>query len=91
MTGEQFITILISLLGVMAFIAGILFWRIFTRMEKKIDDWFAEHLKCREKQMSEFVKVKEFEDWKEGRDPLWRRINRHSHDVAGKVIITEDI
>jgi len=68
------------------------------RVEKKVDAvdaktdaWMAQHLQCREWQRDNFVTNKAFEEWKQGRDPLWRRLNRHGHDPAtGKVIITED-
>ena len=91
MLGPEYNSILLSLLGVCGTVAGILFWRMFTRMEKKIDDWFNQHLQCRERQMKEFVTHDSFENWKKGRDPLWRRLNRHSHaSGSGKVIITED-
>lgn len=91
MLGSEYNSILLSLLGICGTVAGILFWRMFTRMEKKIDDWFNQHLQCRERQMKEFVTNDTFNTWKKGRDPLWRRLNRHSHDSgSGKVIITED-
>ncbi|MDI6752789.1 MAG: LPXTG cell wall anchor domain-containing protein [Thermodesulfobacteriota bacterium] len=89
MTGQEFNAILLSLLGIAALVGAILFWRMFTRMEKKIDDWFSLHLGCRERQFKEFTNKKEFDEWKKGRDLLWRRINRHAHDKDGKVVITE--
>jgi len=91
MNGTGFNNILLSLLGVAATVGAILFWRMFTRMENKIDAWFTQHLECRERQQKEFVKVKDFEKWQQGRDPLWKRLNRHAHDPqTGKVIITEE-
>jgi hypothetical protein len=67
------------------------------RVEKKIDsvdakteNWMQEHLKCRQWQIDSFVTNKAFEEWKIGRDPLWKRLNRHGHDKDGKVIITEE-
>lgn len=91
MTGPEYTSILLSLLGIVATVGAILFWRMFTRMERKIDDWFDQHLQCRERQQKEFVHIKDFEIWQKGRDPLWRRLNRHDHDpITGKVIITEE-
>jgi len=94
MIEKQIITAehLIALLGVMATIAGILFWRMFTRMEKKIDDWFQQHLECRERQEATYMKKRDFDqDWRPGRVELQKRINKHSHDSqTGKVIITEE-
>ena len=91
MTGQEFNAILLSLLGVAAVVAAVLFWRMFTRVENKIDRWFDLHLECREKQQKEFVKVTDFDEWRKGRDPLWKRLNRHGHDPqTGKVLITED-
>jgi len=91
MSGQEYVSILLSLIGVFATVGGILFWRIFTRMEGKIDAWFLQHLECRERQNREYVKANEFEAWKKSRDPLWRRLNRHAHDpITGKVIITEE-
>lgn len=91
MTGAEYNATLLSLLGIAATVAAILFWRMFVRMEKKIDEWFAQHLECRERQRKEFASQEAFNEWQKGRDPLWKRLNRHSHDaVTGKVIITED-
>ncbi|MFA4904485.1 MAG: hypothetical protein WC600_17260 [Desulfobaccales bacterium] len=91
MTAQEYNSILLSLLGVVAGVGAVIFWRMITRMEKKIDDWFNQHLECRERQNREFVKVKEFETWQKGREPLWRRLNRHSHHPeSGQVIITEE-
>lgn len=68
-----------------------------TRLEKKIDEvsakadvWVVHPLLCRQWLQDNFVSKKTFEDWQKGRDPLWKRLNRHGHDNTGKVIITED-
>lgn len=98
MSNAHYISILLSLLGVMAMVSAIIFWRMITRMENKIDitenkidSWFLQHQECRERQQNEFVKVRDFEEWQKSRDLLWRRINRHDHDPgSGKVIITEE-
>lgn len=68
------------------------------RVEKKVDEvkaqtdtWIQQHIQCREWQRDNFITVKIFEEWQKGREPLWKRLNRHAHDPAtGKVIITED-
>jgi hypothetical protein len=88
MSGTEYNSVLLSLLGLVATIGAILFWRMFTRMEKKIDEWFSQHLECRERQLKEFVKMDEFEKWQRGRDGIWRRLHGHKHDPEGRVIIT---
>ena len=90
MTAEQLNTVLLSLLSVMATVAGILFWRIINKMDAKIDGWLQEHLGCRERQIREFVRANDFEAWKASRNELWKRINRHSHDDKGRVVITDE-
>ncbi|MHB8071517.1 MAG: hypothetical protein ACYDHF_06160 [Candidatus Cryosericum sp.] len=86
MTNEHYIGLLISLLGVAASLAGIFFWRMFTRMENKIDKWADRCEDCKEG----LVTSKEFGEWKLGRDGpdgLWNRVNHHEHDTQGRVVI----
>jgi hypothetical protein len=80
--------ILVSLLGLMATVAGMVFWRMFCRMEKKIDYWFQQHIECREKQQRDMIHRPEFDEWKKGRDHIWKRLHGHKHDTEGKVVIT---
>lgn len=61
-------------------------WRVVTRLEKKFDDM---SLICRERLpdcLQTFVSIKDFDDWKEGRDPIWKALNHHSHSENGRVI-----
>jgi hypothetical protein len=81
---------LVGVLGIMASIAGVLFWRMLTRMENKIDHWFEEHMSCRERQIELFVRRDEFEEWKKGRRDLWARLNKHTHTPNGSVVIKSD-
>lgn len=82
---------LIPILGILATIAGVLFWRMFTRLENKMDIWMKQHLECRERQHQEFVKITDFDQWKTGRKDIYARIHGHKHDKDGKVVITEGI
>jgi hypothetical protein len=80
MSAQDFNAILLSLLGIAATVGAILFWRMFCRMEKKIDEWFEQHIKCRERQNLEFVKVKEFEEMKTDRKDRWdKHFFSHTH------------
>jgi hypothetical protein len=86
---------LISLLGLVAGIAGLLFWRMFVRIESKIDQflkWITDFIEkcaaCQIKQKEDFVDKKSFEVWQDGRNGpggLWEVINHHSHDPKGRV------
>uniref|UniRef100_A0A7V4G820 Uncharacterized protein n=1 Tax=Desulfobacca acetoxidans TaxID=60893 RepID=A0A7V4G820_9BACT len=82
-------TLLLALLGVMASVAGVLFWRLLARMEEKVDQWWREHTECRQRQMELFVRRDEFQEWKDGRRDLWERLNRHQHAPNGSVVIKE--
>jgi len=98
--GIMIMVILISKYGTRLFIPGGTSFESnsLVRVEKKIDlvdakvdDWVKQHLLCREWQRDHFVTVKIFEEWQKGRESLWRRLNRHSHNSkTGYVIITED-
>jgi len=78
---------LLAVLGLMASVAGVLFWRMMTRMEEKIDQWWKEHMECRQHQLENFVRRDEFQEWKQGRKDLWERINKHTHAPNGSVIL----
>lgn len=98
--GAGIIIIFLSKYGTRVFFPGgtSLEANALARMEKKIDsvdakteNWMQSHLTCRQWQMDNFVTNKTFQDWTMGREPIWRRLNRHAHDEkTGKVIITED-
>lgn len=93
MTHEQFLGYLIPVFGIMASVAGVLFWRMITKMDRKIDSWFQQHLECRERQQEQLLTRREFRDWRDGWEPgrkeLWGRVNKHTHDPSGKVVISE--
>lgn len=86
---QDLTNVLLTVLGLMATVAGVLFWRMLTRMEDKIDQWWREHLDCRERQGQLFVTRGEFKEWKEGRKELWERINKHTHTPNGRVVIKD--
>jgi hypothetical protein len=86
---QEFTNALLTLLGVTVTVAGVLFWRMLTRMEEKIDQWWKEHMDCRERQGQLFVTRGEFKEWKEGRKELWERINKHTHTSNGRVVIKD--
>lgn len=94
--GEHVGAVLI-VLNLSIMVAGGLFWHMFRRMEKKIDDWGQTHSECREHQLHLFLQKKDFSEWqqgpfdeyKRGREHLWKRINQHSHRPNGKVVIGE--
>lgn len=84
---------LISLLGLFATIAGLLFWRMFSRVEKKLDGWLEVHEACRVRQENERrevldrvesglknLQIKRETEW---HDYFWP----HIHDEAGDVKI----
>lgn len=85
----EHVTTLLLILGTLASCVAFLFWHMFRRMESKMDEWISEHQKCRQRQEEIFVKRPEFDDWKRGRDGIWRRLHSHRHTDDGKVVITE--
>jgi len=82
---SEHVSSLVTLVGLFATVIAVLFWRMLTRMENKIDEIQDLHSLCKD----EFVSQKDFEIWQVGRGPLWDRINHHGHDRNGKVIIEE--
>jgi len=69
------------------------------RMEKKIDsvdakteNWMQSHLTCRQWQIDNFVTKEAFNNRPTVApiDDIWKRLNRHSHNTRGKVVIEED-
>ena len=80
---------LLALMGIIASIAGVLFWRMLTRLEEKVDQWWREHMDCRQRQMELFVRRDEFQEWKDGRRDLWDRLNRHQHTPNGSVVMKD--
>lgn len=72
-----------------------MFWRMFTRMERKIDDWFLQHLECRERQQKEFVKLDDFKDLEKNREKRWETyFFPHTHypdELGGGVKILKQV
>lgn len=63
----EHIDTIIELLGLFAGIAGLMFWRMFTRMEKKVDDignWILGSLDRCSECKKEFLSVEAFNEWK---------------------------
>jgi len=87
---QELTNFLLALMGIIASIAGVLFWRMLTRMEEKVDQWWKEHMDCRQRQMELFVRRDEFQEWKDGRRDLWERINKHTHTPNGSVILRRE-
>jgi len=89
---------LVALLGLVATVAGVLFYRLINGMDKKIDkatSCLLEIIKgCGERRLQcgdDFVGKPEFKEWKEGRDGkggLWDTLNHHAHDLKGRVTRT---
>lgn len=72
------VSVLVSAIGLVLF----LFWRMFTSIQKKLDEV------CRNQANlpREFVGKEEFGEWKQGRKDIWDVLNRHSHDTQGRVV-----
>jgi hypothetical protein len=63
----EHIDTIIELLVLFAGIAGLMFWRMFTRMEKKVDDignWILGSLDRCSECKKEFLSVEAFNEWK---------------------------
>lgn len=58
------------------------------RIEKKQDEQVETHSKCRESLMRREDFYKWVDNWKPGRDELWKAVNHHKHDSEGKVTRT---
>lgn len=44
---------LVALLGIFATLAGILFWRLITKIDNKLDQWLTIHEACKTRQEDE--------------------------------------
>lgn len=88
-------SLLITILGAIIGLLIKIIWKIIADLKDSLDRFFAEHLECRKRQESEFLKVTVFDDWKLGRTgpgglkdeigELWKALNSHSHSEKGKV------
>ena len=90
-----FINIVVALLCVFVLVSVILFWRMFTRLEKKVDDikdWIQNSTeKCGDCRLELEVKIKEclkednFKTFMIRRDNDWKEwwetFNKHVHDT----------
>ena len=76
------VSVLLAALGVMASVAGVLFWRLLTRLEEKVDAWFSEHVACRERQAAVLSQCANKEDLARLDD----RLSRHRHTQNGGIL-----
>jgi hypothetical protein len=67
-----------------------LLWRMFVKVEAKVDTWLSSCFSCKKdlltkEDFKEWVKA-----WMPGREDLWLRVNKHTHDKeTGKVIVND--
>lgn len=74
---------LVALLGVFATISGFLLWRMFSRVEKKLDEVLRLCFECQRETAERFVSKGEFRG---ERDALWGAVNSHGHSQDGRVV-----
>ncbi len=74
--------VLTALLGVFAGLSGVLFWRMFARVERKLDEMLRLCCECQREQAERFVYREEFH---RERESLWSAINSHGHSRDGRV------
>ena len=79
---HDLVPVLLAALGVMATVAGVLFWRLLTRLEEKVDTWLTEHVACRERQASVLSQCATKDDLARLDD----RISRHRHTQNGGIV-----
>jgi hypothetical protein len=86
-------SLLLSIIGALVSVVGIMVWKKLNTIEEKVDQNAAMHHKCREELPQKFATKEElrehkaeFKDWKEGRGEIWEALNNHSHDEKGRVI-----
>lgn len=72
------VSVLVSAIGLVLF----LFWRMFTAIQKKLDEICKAHANL----PKEYVGKEEFGEWKSGRKDIWDVVNKHSHDPQGRVV-----
>ena len=99
----EHVGMLVVLLGLFSGLCGFFFWRLITRLEKKLDEiglWIMKFIEkcavCKGEQDGKFVHQKDFdENWRPGRNApggLWEAINNHSHEGisgSGRVVRTK--
>lgn len=74
---------LMALLSIFAGISGFLMWRMFSRVEKKLDEVLHLCCECQRVMAERFVHKEEFRD---ERDALWGAVNSHGHSRDGRVV-----
>lgn len=74
--------VLVILLGMFAGLSGVLFWRMFVRVERKLDDVLKLCCECQREQAERFVYREEFH---RERESLWGALNSHGHSQDGRV------
>jgi hypothetical protein len=75
--------ILVALVSVFAGISGFLMWRMFSRVERKLDEMLQLCCECQREMAERFVFKEEF---RSERDSLWGAVNSHSHSQDGRVV-----
>lgn len=73
---------LVALLAIFGGLCGLLFWRMFVRVEKKLDDMLRLCCECQREQAERFVYRDEFH---RERESLWTALNSHGHSHDGRV------
>ncbi len=74
---------LVGLLSLLAGVSGFLLWRMFVRMERKLDEIAHLCCECQRHFVERFVSKEEYRDDREG---LWGAVNKHSHSSTGRVV-----
>ncbi|MBW1991010.1 MAG: hypothetical protein JRI59_02580 [Deltaproteobacteria bacterium] len=74
---------LVALLSIFAGISGFLMWRMFSRVEKKLDEMLRMCCECQRQLAERYVHKEEFHREK---DALWGAVNSHSHSPDGRVV-----
>jgi|UniRef100_A0A7C3WI37 hypothetical protein len=75
--------VLVALLSIFAWISGFLLWRMFSRVERKLDEVLRLCCECQRDMAERFLPKEEFRD---EREALWGALNSHSHNKDGRVV-----
>jgi hypothetical protein len=73
----------VGLLSIFAGISGFLMWRMFSRVEKKLDEVLQLCCECQRETAERFLPKEEF---RSEREALWGAVNSHSHSQDGRVV-----
>ena len=74
---------LVGLLSLFGGITGLLLWRMFVRMERKLDEIMHLCCECQREFVERFMGK---EEYRSERDAMWEAINKHSHSPTGGVV-----